>query len=234
MSLRDELDNYIGDTFRKSWMTEEWDRVPSADDELALANKGVLLDAAVFYADLADSTGLVNATSAEFAAEIYKTYVYAAAKAVRHYGGSVTAYDGDRVMGVFVGGHRRNQATEAAFLLSAIIEDIIEPTMKSVYKSTQYALRQKVGIDDSRLLVTNTGIRGNNDYVWVGPAANNAAKMAGLNLGYSTYVTQTVRDVLEQHNVSTVSGTPIWSSLGSSNLGYALYGANARKVNIPS
>jgi len=37
------------------------------------------------------------------AAEIYKTYLHCAAKIIRSEGGSITSYDGDRIMGIFIG-----------------------------------------------------------------------------------------------------------------------------------
>ena len=45
--------------------------VPESEN-LALTNDAVTLDATVLYADLADSTGLVDKYTADFAAEIYK------------------------------------------------------------------------------------------------------------------------------------------------------------------
>jgi hypothetical protein len=52
----------------------------------------VELDAAVLYADLAESTGMVQKYVPLFSAEIYKTFLYAAAKVIRFEGGTITAY----------------------------------------------------------------------------------------------------------------------------------------------
>ena len=49
---------------------------------------------------MADSTSLVAGKTKQFAAEIYKTFLHCAAKVVRAEGGTVTAYDGDRIMAV--------------------------------------------------------------------------------------------------------------------------------------
>ncbi len=51
-------------------------------------------------------------------------------------------------------------------------------------------MKQAVGIDTSNLFVTRTGIRGSNDLVWVGRAANYAAKLCSLRTGnYATWIT---------------------------------------------
>jgi class 3 adenylate cyclase len=38
-----------------------------------------------------------------FAAEIYKSYLISACRIIRDNGGEITAFDGDRVMAVFIG-----------------------------------------------------------------------------------------------------------------------------------
>jgi class 3 adenylate cyclase len=233
VTLKDELTTYTRDTFRKAWDVKDWDRVPTADDKLGLGNVGVKINATVLYADLADSTGLVKSRPSQFAAEVYKTYIYAAAKAIRYHGGQVTAYDGDRVMGVFMGGQMRNDAVDAACHISGIVEDIVQPELDSMYGAGSYTVNQKIGIDRSELLVANTGIRGNNDYVWVGTAANNAAKLAALKRGYTTYITHDVFSVLTPANLKVAStGANLWTDLGTTDLGYRIYGSFARKVHI--
>ncbi|WP_169583241.1 MULTISPECIES: adenylate/guanylate cyclase domain-containing protein [Microbacterium] len=234
MGLKDQVTNYVRETFGSDWEIKVEDEVPTEDDALPLTNGGVQIEAAVLYADLRDSTGLVARQTREFAAEVYKTYVRAAVRSVGHYSGTVTAYDGDRVMGVFMGGQARNHAVGASTLISAIVEDIIQPELNAQYGAGKYKVEQKVGIDWSTLTVANTGIRGNNDYVWVGTAANNAAKLATLRRGYTTYATSAVYDVLNEANRTLVSGAPMWTDLGTSDLGFRVYGANARKVHIPN
>jgi class 3 adenylate cyclase len=54
---------------------------------------------------------------------------------------------------------------------------------KKKWPKTDFELKQRVGIDTSKVFVARTGIRGSNDLVSVGNAANNAAKMAALAPG---------------------------------------------------
>ena len=230
--VADEIRTYVNSTFRSGWTYEDWDRVPTEDDKLGLGNHGVRINAAVLYADLTDSTGLVKNEGQDFAAEVYKAYVYAAAKVIRANEGSVTAYDGDRVMGVFIGDQMRNNAVNAAARLSAIVDKVIADELSSMYKShASYTMSHTIGIDSSSLLVANTGIRGNNDYVWVGTAANNAAKMSSLKKGYTTYISETVYDVLDNYNrLANGDEYDLWTDLGSSDLGYRIYGSSLRSV----
>jgi len=232
-SVADEAREHAKSTFESSWTIEDWERVPTVDDDaVGLNNKGVRFDAVVLYADLADSTGLVKNHGEQFAAEVYKTYVYAAAKAIRYHQGAVTAYDGDRVMGVFVGADAANDAVNAAARLTAVLKNVLQPELNAMYSWTDYEFKHKVGIDASSILVANTGIRGNNDYTWVGPAANNAAKMAALQIGASTYVTAVIYNALDASNLYAAdSGDLMWVDFGTDHLGYQIYASTLYCTN---
>jgi class 3 adenylate cyclase len=102
MSLKSDLETKIGEILGDTWSIRDGINVPSAED-LKLTNDAVKLDGVVLYADMSESTYLVDQYKAEFAAEIYKSYLHCAAKIIRSQGGEITAYDGDRIMAVFIG-----------------------------------------------------------------------------------------------------------------------------------
>ena len=87
--------------------------------------------------------------------------------------------------------------------------------IKQAFPDATYTVRHAVGIDASDLFVARTGIRGSNDLVWVGRAANVAAKMCGLRHGGNfVYITKEVLDKLND-SVKYSSGTPkqwMWES----------------------
>ncbi len=85
------------------------------------------------------------------------------------------------------------------------MDNIINPLIKEVRKS-DFVLRQVVGIDNSTLMAAQTGIRGTNDLVWVGRAANWAAKLCSISeQPYQTFITQSVFNNMHQ-NVKYSSG----------------------------
>jgi class 3 adenylate cyclase len=227
MAFKDEVSTYIRNSFARVWSVTDGRKVPTPESAIGQGPVAVRIDAAVLYADLTDSTGLVKTAKKEYAAGVYKAFVYAAAKCIRFQGGEVTAYDGDRVMGVFIGDNKEVAAVRAAFYLRGIRESILVPELLKVWKPTATPTH-KVGVDASVLWVANTGIRGNTDYVWVGNAANNAAKMSALKLGpkYSTYVTKPVLDKLDAGLLRGKSGS-FWTTLATTGLGYTVYGADA-------
>jgi class 3 adenylate cyclase len=165
--------------------------VPDTPD-IKLGNEGVTLDATVLYADIDGSTTMVDSHTAQFAAEVYKCYLLCAARLIRSEGGIITAYDGDRVMAVFIGTSKNTSAVRCGLKIRSAVLEIINPAIKKQYNS-DFTLQQVVGIDTSGLLVARTGIRGSNDLVWVGPAANHAAKLSSISeQPYATFISSAV------------------------------------------
>lgn len=82
MGLKDDLEAEVATIFRSSWTERDGETVPEAEN-LKLGNDAVKLKATVLYADLADSTALVDGHDKSFAAEIYKTFLHCAAKIIR-------------------------------------------------------------------------------------------------------------------------------------------------------
>ena len=91
MSLKSDLQADVRTIFNTNWTKRDGNVVPDIDS-LTMSNDAVELDGTVLYADLSDSTKLVDRYKPYFAAEIYKTYLKCAAKIIRGEGGDITAY----------------------------------------------------------------------------------------------------------------------------------------------
>lgn len=208
MGLAEDLRSEVAVTFDSRW-TERDGNVVLADESIKLTNDGVNIQATVLYADIADSTILVDKYMSWFAAEIYKTFLRCAAKIISSEGGVVTAYDGDRVMAVYVGGTKNTAAVRTALKINYARQEIILPALRARYPTTDYIPRHVVGVDTSRVFVARTGVRGSNDLVWVGRAANYAAKLAALPHEYPTYITSSVYSAMLDP-VKFTSGRPMW------------------------
>lgn len=208
MALRDELTDSVKNIFAAQWSTRDGQVVP-ASENVGLANDGVKLDGTVLYADLSSSTALVDSKSAMFSAEVYKAYLHCAAKIIRSEGGAITAYDGDRVMAVFIGDSKNTSAARAGLKINWAVRDLINPLLAVQYPSSNYQLHQTVGIDTSSLLVARTGIRGSNDLVWVGSAANHAAKLCSLSPDFPTRISSSVYSMLHV-SLKKTDDRPMW------------------------
>jgi class 3 adenylate cyclase len=195
MALNDDLEEEVADIFAIRWDSRDGRVVPDGED-VGMDGDGVKFhEAVVLYADLAESTTLVNKHSETFAAEVYKAYLHCAAQIIRARGGEITAFDGDRIMAVFIGDHKRTEAAKCGLQINHAVHKIINPALRTQYPKSTYVLNHAVGIDLSSLFVAKTGIRGSNDLVWVGRAANYAAKLATLREeNYATWITADVYD----------------------------------------
>ncbi len=223
MTLKDELETYVQKILDEQWTRRKGQKVPEPDD-LPLSNVAVELDATVLYADLSASTKMTKGYKDWFAAEVYKNYLYCASKIIRACGGSITAYDGDRVMGVFIGDRKNSEAAKCALQINWACEQIVQAKLEKKY-ATDFELKQRVGIDTSPLFIARTGIRGSNDLVWVGNASNNAAKMAALPTTYPSYITAEVYGRLADWAKFGTDGRNMWTDLGARDLGYRIYGS---------
>lgn len=210
MGLKEDLEAEVAKIFREQWTTRDGQVIPLPTD-LKLGNDAVTLDATVLYADMADSTGLVDRYSRTFAAEIYKSYLTCCARMIKAHGGQITAYDGDRVMAVYIGDSKNTSAAKTALRINFAMEKIIKPKLKAQYTSSDYVPGHSVGIDTSKITVARVGVRNDNDLVWVGRAANYAAKLCSLREGdYTSWITADVHSKMHESAKTSTNGKPMW------------------------
>lgn len=215
MALKEDLDAEVAKIVRSTWTTRNGTVIPG-DDSVTLGNDAVEIDATVLYADLADSTDMVDNYRPAFAAEIYKAFLHCCAKIVRSEGGEITAYDGDRIMAVFVGNSKNTNAVRSSMKIAWTAQNVVQTAIKGFYTTTPFELKQVCGVDTSSLFVAKTGVRGANDLVWVGRAANYAAKLSAMSHGHSKYITEAVYNNMND-SVKFSNGTNMWEACGNLN-----------------
>ena len=117
-------------------LQERWRINPSRTgpklDDLDLNNHGATINATVLYADLDESTKLVDQQEEVFAAQMYKTYLACAARIISSEQGNVTAYDGDRIMAVYTGRRTAERAVRTALKISYAVREIINPAIREL------------------------------------------------------------------------------------------------------
>ena len=141
---------------------------------------------------------------------MYKSYLACAARIIRSEKGIITAYDGDRIMAVYTGGGKDDRAARTALKINFAVQEIINPAIKDEYPTSSFSVRQVVGIDTSELFIVRTGIRGFNELVWVGRAANYAAKLSARS-GAPSQITADVYDRLSEEVREHHSGRSMWT-----------------------
>lgn len=212
MAILDDIKAAIEKIAREKWETTDGRVVPETED-IGLGNVGVNLEVTMLYADLADSTEIA-AHSKSIAAEVYKAFLLCGTKLILHNGGQVRSFDGDRVMGVFIGNAKNTSAVKTAFQIKYIFSEIIVPCFKmyDVFKNGTLTLNYCAGVDTGDVLVARAGVRANNDLIWVGLAPNLAAKLSTLRSSpFTTYVTKAVYDNMHD-SVKLTNGANMWEA----------------------
>jgi class 3 adenylate cyclase len=115
-------------------------------------------------------------------------------------------------MAVYIGDEKDTRAARSALKINYTVTEIINPILKKCYPETKYRVKQVVGIDTSKLFVARTGIRTSNDLVWVGRAANYAAKLCLGSSRHPSRLTKAVYNKLRDSvkYVDDDKRTPMW------------------------
>lgn len=196
MTIADDIRANAKSTFGSAWTVRDGKTVPNPAD-IKHANDAVRLErATILYADLDGSTDLVENKKWQFSGQVYKSFLYATSRLIRNHGGSIVSYDGDRVMGIFISGRQCNEAVSCALQIHYAVRHIVQPELETKWTGG-FKVRHVVGIDTSEIRAARTGVRGDNDIVWIGNAANLAAKLTNLNGDTPTWITKRVYDYLE-------------------------------------
>lgn len=211
MTVAEDISQNAKATFRTTWISRDGQVIPAPSD-LKLSNDAVYFArATVLYADLDQSTSLVEDYTWEIAAEIYKAFLYASSRLIRDAGGSIVSYDGDRVMGIFISKTQNNDAVGCALKINYAVKKLLQEAFGAQYTHRDYKIRHVVGIDESPIRAARTGVRGDNDLVWVGDAANLAAKLTTRSADYSVWITDRVYAGLNDGQKLSATGKNIWT-----------------------
>jgi adenylate cyclase len=212
MALKDDLATEIDGILAQPWDVRNGTVVPENDD-IALAGGAVKLEATMLYADLVDSTELAT-YDRRVAARVFKSYLACCSKIIRARGGEIRSFDGDRVMGVFVGDSKNTSAAKAALNINYAFLMLVKPKLEAkydVFKNGTYKLGHCIGVDTSEVLVIRAGIRNNNDLVWVGRAPNIAAKLSSIRTDpYNSWITGDIYDKMNEAVKTSEDGRSMW------------------------
>lgn len=195
MASADKLDTDVGAIFNAVWNIRDGTVVPNTDD-VALANGAVRLEAVFLYADLVHSTELQRQFDNRMVAKIVRAYLSSMSQLIKSHGGDVRSFDGDRVMGVFIGNAKNSNAAKCGLKMKYAVDKILRPKAEAKFSSLTtkgFTIRHCAGIARSEVLVVRGGVRGNNDLVFIGSAPNIAAKLSALRATpYNTWLAHNV------------------------------------------
>jgi adenylate cyclase len=211
-ALADTLSADIKKILGTAWNSRSGQVVPETDN-VALSNGAVKLNAVVLYADLAHSTQIARKNKST-AAKVVRAYLSTMARLVTSSGGVVRSFDGDRVMGIFVGDMKNTNAARCALKMNYVLTQMLRPQVSAKFTSMKdFTIKHCVGISWSEVLVVRGGIRESNDLVFVGTAPNLAAKLSEIrNSPWNTYITHNVYGQLDKPAKIGSGDRNMWTS----------------------
>lgn len=193
MALVDTLTSEVETILEIEWDERSGNVIPETDD-VALKNGAVKIEATFLYADLAGSSILAKTCPWQTTAKIIRAYLDISVRLIRAHNGEIRSFDGDRVMGIFKGDTPNTSAVNCAREIDWMVEKVINPKAEAKFKSIKdnnIKIRHCVGIDTSEARAVRSGIRNNNDLIWIGKAPSFAAKLSDIReYPYSVYISK--------------------------------------------
>jgi adenylate cyclase len=200
VAIADDLATEVDSILATTWDVTDGTVIPATDD-IRLEGGGRRLEVAMLYADLADSTALVSYNRL-MSANVFKTFLACCTRLIRHNRGEIRSFDGDRVMGVYIGNAKHSSAGKTALQIKWTFDSILKPKLHAQYETLRdgtLTLGYSAGIDTGDVLVVRAGIRGSNDLLFVGRVANIAAKLSGIRqTPYRSFITEAAYNRLRE------------------------------------
>lgn len=226
MPLFNDLTNDVQATINAAWTLRKGRVVPSTAT-VNLAGGAVELDATFLYADLADSSKIAKEFDRRVAAKIIKSFLATTARVIKHRNGTIVSFDGDRILGVFIGGYKNSNAAIAALHIAYVVNEIIRKRFENKYpsvKAANFRINHGVGIDTGSVLIVCAGARGDNDLVSIGRAPNLAAKMSDFrDPFYQSFITESVYNRLsDEARYGGIEKRNMWEARTWTFLGEAI------------
>ncbi len=210
MSLLEDIKTTTDTFFNHDFTIAETSIVPSTDySKLTFGNNGLTAELTFLFIDIRKSSELHETYGEIGAAKIYQSFHDMNVRIINNRDGQVRSFDGDRIMGIFSGGRKNNNAVEAALNIRYAITEVLNKKLPSDKK-----INIGIGIDTGEVLITKVG-RGrndsNNDLVWVGKACNYASHMCNESEN-KIYISPTVFSYLQKTN-KVADGKDMWEKV---------------------
>jgi class 3 adenylate cyclase len=214
MAIFDDLSSDVSTVINTTWNKRNGNKVPSTTD-VALTGGAIELDATYLYSDLANSSNIAKQFDRRIAAKIIKSFHSTTCRLIRHHGGTVISFDGDRVLAVFYGETKNTNAAKCALTITYVVNELIREKFEKKYdvvRNANFRISHGTGIDTGTVLIVRAGVRGTNDLISIGRGPNLAAKLSDLR-NARTYITSSVYNQL--HESAKLGGNPqqnMWES----------------------
>jgi class 3 adenylate cyclase len=217
MGFKSDLKEMVSEYLEGDYKTYKPEGVPKPED-IPLGNEAAKIEATALFIDIRQSSNITNTFRRQTAAKMVKGYFDGSVRIIRVHNGEVRSFNGDGMLGLFVGGSRSTNAVKAAMQIDWFVGNVLKPEIARYFEDNQGASDQGLefnvgcGLDDGHIFAVRVGIRGTNDVAWVGRCTNTAAKVASdVSRARNIAITRAVYERINKSHKYDTSGKHIWS-----------------------
>ncbi|MCP4383428.1 MAG: adenylate/guanylate cyclase domain-containing protein [Hyphomicrobiales bacterium] len=222
--VSDSIETNVQLVLNTSWDTRNGQVVPATED-VKLAGGAVNVTATYLYADLAGSSLAAHKLKKEVTGKLIRSYLDAASRVIKHYGGAIRSFDGDRVMGIFMGDSKNSSAMKAGLGINWAVSEVLDKKFAAKWSdlNDHWNLGHGVGIATGEAMLVRGGVRASNDLIAIGRAPNVAAKLSDLRGSPNVYCTEETHD--HSHDSARIAsdGRSMWSQYSNQTIGGTVY-----------
>lgn len=220
MTFKNKIESAVDEIITVRWDDRDGQLVPKTGD-VAFKDEAVKLEATYLYADLVDSSSLAQKVNEPVAARAIRAFLKSSVQIIRKYDGHIRSFDGDRVMGIFIGDSKNSHAARVALGINWAMINVIKPKLLARWPNLEdkWKIRHAVGIDTGRVFIVRGGVRNNSDLVSVGEPANIAAKLSDIRTGEASFISREVYGRLNDASKISSKGSNMWDGHSKVTIG---------------
>ena len=206
---RQEADNKVDAVLAEPFTQYDIAEIPDIenqpDNRLTHGNTGFFGEFTFLYVDMRGSSVYTDEHRLQTITKIYKAYHHCMVDCIKTHEGKVRSFDGDRVLAVFSGNSKLNNAVKCAMKMVGCRYDILQPKIHTAFGNDKFSLG--VGIATGNAMVSKAGMgydKNTRDLIWIGDPPNLGAKLSDeADSPYSIYICKTSYDKLHDTNKYT-------------------------------
>ena len=191
----------------------------------------------VLYADIKQSTHCATDFQQRIVVKVMKCFLRCSSLLIARNKGEVTSFDGNRVMGIFIGQDQENRAVRTGFQINTMISDILSPRLNEYTNNSiesPYSIDHCVGIDRGDFLALGANRPHSNELIWIGQTPGLAAQLSSIrDKRFKTVITSPVYEAVDHKQIHVKdSNSGIWQQKTFDYIEQTLnvYGSNAQGV----
>lgn len=207
--IENKVDTVLKEKFTQYDVEDVPDNENKPDSRLTHGNTGFLGEFTFLYVDMRGSSSYTDQHRLQTITKIYKAYHHCMVECIKAHDGNIRSFDGDRVLAVFSGKRKINDAIDCAMKMVGFRYNILQPKIKTAFSNDKFSLG--IGIATGNTMVSKAGVgydKNNRDLIWIGDPPNLGAKLSDeADSPFSIYICKdSFARIQERNRYTTVDG----------------------------